>query len=170
MKNKKGFTLVELLAVIVILAVIILIAVNAVLPQMNRARKNSFADEAMNYLKAAETKYVEGALDPSTQSGSTVVYKVNADLNQQYVSKSGYYGKVVLTIDNAGNVTNKQIWITDCKNYMILGKPASGTKIDGSTDVVKYVAASSGTGDNAVTGWDSVAGSGATDAEACPSN
>lgn len=140
MGNKKGFTLVELLAVIVILAVIILIAVNAVLPQMNRARKNSFADEAMNYLKAAETKYVEGALD-TTSDGSTVVIKVNGDLNQKYVSKTGYYGMVVLTVaqsgDNAGNVTAKKIWLTDCKKYMITGQPTSGNEIKG-TNVDAY--------------------------------
>ena len=151
MKNKKGFTLVELLAVIVILAVIILIAVNAVLPQMNRARKNSFADEAMNYLKAAETKYVEGALDPSTESGDTVTFNVDGDLNQKYVSKSGYKGQVQLTLDEGGNVTAKKIWLTDCKNYMVVGKPTSGTKIDGQTDVVKYTAATW----NAVEGLDS---------------
>ena len=150
MKNKKGFTLVELLAVIVILAVIILIAVNAVLPQMNRARKNSFADEAMNYLKAAETAYVEGALDPSNQTGSTVTYKVEGDLNQKYVSKSGYKGQVILTIDNSGNVSSKKIWITDCKNYMIVNAPEEGSKVDGSTDVVKFVLATW----NAVEGLD----------------
>ena len=140
MKNKKGFTLVELLAVIVILAVIILIAVNAVLPQMNRARKNSFADEALNYLKAAETKYVEGAMDAG--SGGTSYTALVGSLNGQYVSKSsssGYRGKVVLTIsdaddETAGNVTAKHIWLTDCKKYMIINKTAD---VKG-TDVAVY--------------------------------
>ena len=149
MKNKKGFTLVELLAVIVILAVIILIAVNAVLPQMNRARKNSFADEAMNYLKAAETKYVEGALNTTTE-GSTVTIGVDTDLNGAYVSKTkgSYKGNITLTIattgDNAGNVTNKSINLTDCKKYMIVN--GSGT-IEG-TDVQAYSASTW----NAITG------------------
>ena len=38
MKNKKGFTLVELLAVIVILAIIMIIAIPAVLQTMESAR------------------------------------------------------------------------------------------------------------------------------------
>ena len=140
MKNKKGFTLVELLAVIVILAVIILIAVNAVLPQMNRARKNSFADEALNYLKAAETKYVEEAMNAGSSSGSET-YTVSADLNGQYVSKSstsGYKGKVILTIattgTNAGNVTNKEVWLTDCNKYMLVAGDADSK----GSNVVTY--------------------------------
>ena len=55
--NKNGFTLVELLAVIVVLAVIMLLAVNAVIPQMNKARKNAFATEAQTFIDAAATYY-----------------------------------------------------------------------------------------------------------------
>ena len=58
MKKKKGFTLVELLAVIVILAVLILIAVTAVLPQMKKSRENAFVDVVYQYLRAVETNTV----------------------------------------------------------------------------------------------------------------
>ena len=57
-KNKKGFTLVELLAVIVILAVVILIAVTAVVPRMNKARENAFVDEALVYIRAGKEAYI----------------------------------------------------------------------------------------------------------------
>ena len=40
--NKKGFTLVELLAVIVVLAIIMIIAIPAVVESMNNAKKGSF--------------------------------------------------------------------------------------------------------------------------------
>ena len=39
--NKKGFTLVELLAVIVVLAIIILIAMPSVMSAMDKARRNA---------------------------------------------------------------------------------------------------------------------------------
>ena len=56
--NKKGFTLVELLAVIVILAVLILIALPNVMSIMNNARNNAFKDEAAAFISAAENQYM----------------------------------------------------------------------------------------------------------------
>ena len=50
--NKKGFTLVELLAVIAILAILVIIALPNVLSMYNEARKNTFVTESIqNTLK-----------------------------------------------------------------------------------------------------------------------
>lgn len=46
MKNKKGFTLVELLAVIVILGVLLLIAVPSITSVINNSKKNTFVSSA----------------------------------------------------------------------------------------------------------------------------
>lgn len=122
MKNKKGFTLVELLAVIVILAVIILIAINAVLPQMAKARKNSFADEVMNYGNGAVNKYVSDNADEDDTTGDigTGVCYTLKQLHGEYVSKndSSYTGIVVLkrNADNA-NLTDKFVFIASNKFY-----------------------------------------------------
>ena len=61
-KDVRGFTLVELLAVIVVLAIIMLIAVNAVLPRMNSAREQAFAIEANALMEAAQTYVVNESL------------------------------------------------------------------------------------------------------------
>lgn len=50
--NRKGFTLVELLSVIVILSVIVLIATNAVVPMADSAKKQVLAMEANSLVKA----------------------------------------------------------------------------------------------------------------------
>lgn len=55
--NKKGFTLVELLAVIVILAIIALIATPIVLNVINEAQEGADARSVEAYAKAVETKY-----------------------------------------------------------------------------------------------------------------
>ena len=57
MKNKNGFTLVELLAVIVILAVVMMIGITAVGPLMERKRKNALITEATAITKAAQTAF-----------------------------------------------------------------------------------------------------------------
>jgi type IV pilus assembly protein PilA len=51
MKKKKGFTLVELLAVIVILAIIMIIAIPAVLNTMQTARKKSFMERERSFIR-----------------------------------------------------------------------------------------------------------------------
>ena len=58
MKNKKGFTLVELLAVIVILAIILVIAVPQILNTINSARLGAFRSTAKLLISQAEKQYL----------------------------------------------------------------------------------------------------------------
>ena len=57
MKNK-GFTLVELLAVIAILAILVIIALPNVLKMFNDAKKNSFLTEAKTLYSEVSKKYI----------------------------------------------------------------------------------------------------------------
>lgn len=131
MKNKKGFTLVELLAVIVILAVVILVAINAVLPQMAKARKNSFADEVMSYAKAAETKYVTESQEDSVEGDITtgICYELS-DLHGEYVTKddSRYSGIVIIKKRTGSNIYDKYAYITSGK-YKYNNKVSSGNLV-----------------------------------------
>lgn len=106
--NNKGFTLVELLAVIVILAVIILIAVNAIIPQMNKARKNSFIDEVAVYAQAAEKAYVANQIDDTTLTCFTIGSGTTAanELNGEYVKKSSATYKGVVKLDAEGKLSS----------------------------------------------------------------
>lgn len=65
--NKKGFTLVELLAVIAILAILVIIALPNVLSMYNQARKDTFVTEVRDHFKAGEQNFL-------LNSGSSVVY------------------------------------------------------------------------------------------------
>lgn len=126
--NKKGFTLVELLAVIVILAVLILIAITAILPQMEKARKSSFADEVYSYAKAAETKYVSDQTSDETSAGNIatgICYEIADDdeskaLTGEYISKKddGYTGIVVIKKKSStSNLFEKYAYISNGKYY-----------------------------------------------------
>jgi type IV pilus assembly protein PilA len=57
MKDKKGFTLVELLAVIVILAIILVIAVPKILNVIESTRTESMESTALLILDSAEREY-----------------------------------------------------------------------------------------------------------------
>lgn len=58
MKNKKGFTLVELLAVIALIGLVLMLVVPNILGLFNRAKKNIFQDELMNIYNSTHQTYV----------------------------------------------------------------------------------------------------------------
>ena len=111
MKNtRKGFTLVELLAVIVILAIIMIIAIPSVLGTMTTARKKSFCEYVTKVYMAAENKYMAaqtlgtgkmGHSYTTTINGKTAyVYSVKTDLGLENVGDyEGYVGVVKPTGD-----------------------------------------------------------------------
>lgn len=140
MGNKKGFTLVELLAVIVILAVIILIAINAVLPQMERARKNAFADEVMNYAKAAETKYVTDAQEDDTTGdiSAGICYNLS-ELHGEYVSKNDdkYTGIVIIVKRGDSNLYDKYAFIKSSKYHFNTPMETTNNKTEPTKPVQK---------------------------------
>ena len=61
MKNK-GFTLVELLAVIAILAILVIIALPNVLKMFNDAKKNSFITETKTIYSEVSKKYISESM------------------------------------------------------------------------------------------------------------
>ena len=87
MKEKnKGFTLVELLAVIVILALIALIATPIILNVINDAKKQAAKDSAYGYMDAVEKYIVSSELEDKSIKDGT--YSVE-DLNSMGVSIKG---------------------------------------------------------------------------------
>ena len=102
MKEKnKGFTLVELLAVIVILALIALIATTIILNVINDAKKQAAKDSAYGYMDAVEKYIVSSELEDKSIKDGT--YRVE-DLNNMGVSVKG-------SIPDNGNIEikNKEV-------------------------------------------------------------
>ena len=83
MKRKnKGFTLVELLAVIVILALIALIATPIILNVINDAKKQAAKDSAYGYMDAVEKYIVSSELeDKSIKDGRYSVEELNKKIS-----------------------------------------------------------------------------------------
>ena len=115
MKNKKGFTLVELLAVIAILAILVIMALPAVLRMYRQARQNSFENEVKTIFKAAKDKYLERQMDPSTEllHGQTVIYSNVSALGTVTLDVSNGSGdfKYCVKVDNNGDV--KQLMVSN---------------------------------------------------------
>ncbi len=62
MKNTKGFTLVELLAVIAILAILVIIALPNVMGMFNQAKENSFTTELKQIYKIAQQTWMNDSM------------------------------------------------------------------------------------------------------------
>ena len=56
--NKKGFTLVELLAVIAILAILILLVTPNILKMFNEGKESIFVQQAQRVMDASNNKYM----------------------------------------------------------------------------------------------------------------
>ena len=98
LKNKKGFTLVELLAVIVVLAIIMVIAVTQVNSTIKKSRTNSFISSYKMLVKEIKSRMaMEGLGDAAT----TIECADAATCATLYdISSSDYDMKV--TSDGAG--------------------------------------------------------------------
>ncbi len=71
--NKKGFTLVELIAVIAILSILLIMALPQVLNLYNDTKEGAFITQVQSVYKAAEEKFVSDQLLPDA-AGSNVTY------------------------------------------------------------------------------------------------
>ena len=120
--NKKGFTLVELLAVIVILAVVMLIAVTAVGPLMAKARKNALGTEGIGMVNAAKTAYQAEQLSGKIKSTETVCFTLNWLCNMNYFEKGcsangvmqdSYTGSVLVSHDSTTGKNTYTYWISN---------------------------------------------------------
>ena len=102
MKNKKGFTLVELLAVIAILAILVIMALPAVLRMFNQARIDTFSNEINTILRTAKQQYLLDGGNAQTWTnadGSTNKLPLTGN------SKLKYYVKM----NGNGQITNIQV-------------------------------------------------------------
>ena len=132
----RGFTLVELLAVIVVLAIVMLLAVQAVLPQMTIARKNAFAIEANAVIEAAQSYVVTEALTSNliiSESGLCVSTDVLAD--GYWKGDVSKYNGFVMIIPKESTQTNYlyKVYLTNQK-YM-----ANGLGIDSGNNQVSII-------------------------------
>ena len=136
--NKKGFTLVELLAVIAILALLVLVAVPNVLGMFNKTKKDTFLTEAKSIFKESASKYISDNMHNSNEGniycksetdsknpldmeiGDTYYYieKDSTGKTIKFVvwNSSGYVTKIVGDNVMLNDVTNDNMTESSVKN------------------------------------------------------
>ena len=95
--KKKGFTLVELLAVIAILAILVIMALPAVLRMFTQARLDSFNNELNTIIRTAKQQYLLGGGEAQTWTnveGSTNKLDLTGNSNLKYSVTMNGQGQV----------------------------------------------------------------------------
>ena len=110
MKNK-GFTLVELLAVIAILAILVIIALPNVLSMFNNAKKDIFLTQAKNIYKEVSKKYIS-----ETMKGNRIAIISNNENKLDVESNNLNYE---IKLDKDGNI--KKFQVSD-ETYCLSGR------------------------------------------------
>ena len=149
MKKKKGFTLVELLAVIVILAVILVIAVPQIMSVIESAKKGSIESTAKLIASSADREYTNRKI-------------LGKDTNIKCSDVSGMnnndYGTCVITFDNRGKATVKVTGKGKFEGYTCNGNSINMEcvkgEIPGSTETdAQYFSYSEVEGGVSITGY-----------------
>ena len=107
--NKKGFTLLELLAVVVVLAIIALIAVPIILNTIDKSKQGAAESSALGYIDAVEKQVMVNKVKSSDAINSGEYTKV--ELNAKGVKVKGKIDDALLTINTKGKVSSGKFCI-----------------------------------------------------------
>ena len=145
MKNKKGFTLVELLAVIAILAILVIIALPNVINMYTKAQKEAFLTETKKLYLESEKKYISSSI-----SGSPVKV-INSEDNTK-LDMTGEKLQYCVLLNNNGKVKNLKVsngrWIASLDNNKTIEDLTINDLEEGNLD--DYECSSSQTSDSKV--------------------
>ncbi len=106
--NKKGFTLVELLAVIAILAILMLLITPNILNLFTQGKKDVFKTQVQRIWKAADQEYITDMMKGETPGPYCYSGESGAGNNELSISENKkllYY----VSFDDAGNVSTLKV-------------------------------------------------------------
>lgn len=125
---KRAYTITEFVAALVILVIIVCLALTAIRPQIKRAKKESFVNEANKIIKIAVNKYTSEIINDESVDDlynhdnddfkGKVCYNIS-DLKGKYLKKlkKSYKGSIEICYSSSC-LYNSRIWLTNGKYYI----------------------------------------------------
>ena len=129
--KKKGFTLVELLAVIAILAILVIIALPNVLKMFNDSKKNSFLTEAKTVYSEVSKKYISESM-----KGNKLSYISSEDNTK--LDMTGKKLQYCVLLNSDGSVKSMKVsngtWVAELSGNKKITDLKSSDLKDGNLD------------------------------------
>ena len=101
MRNKNGYTLVEVLLVIVILSIVLIILIPLIISVVSKSKKQVFVETVNSYLDKVEDKYKKDSSVNTIPKEGVYVYNIQTDLN---VANDKYQGYILLDARDTDNI------------------------------------------------------------------
>ena len=111
--KKRGFTLVELLAVIAILAILVIMALPAVLRMFNQARIDTFSNEVNTIIRTTRQQYLLGGGEPQSFNSSSNKLPLTGNSSLEYCVIIDGNGKITELKATNGNYKYESSGIVD---------------------------------------------------------
>ena len=109
--NKKGFTLVELLAVVAILAILVILVMPNVLESFNTSKVNTFFTNAIKLVPQAQTDYLSDKMANVHQTDFT--YRSDVPANKLSITSTGGLSYCIVVDASSGLITHFEAGNTD---------------------------------------------------------
>ena len=152
--KKKGFTLVELLAVIAILAILVIIALPNVMGMFNTAKQNSFTTEIKEIYKQAQQQWISDSM----MSTDTIKYwRVNGATGASIGNGIDLTGRTQLNyyivIDKSGAITSYFATDGSYQYAYFASSTTDGLQVEDIGDTTKKSGTLSYDSSNATSPW-----------------
>lgn len=96
MKNRKGFTLIEIMAVVVILGIVMMIAVPSVSNYILDSRKSAFANSMDAYVKSLESDFLQETYGDYPDDDEILVVPIEEITLEKNNTKTSPFGDFIL--------------------------------------------------------------------------
>lgn len=129
MINKRGFTLVEVLAVIAILSVLLLIAVPSITKVMENNKKRTFLEDAKRFLSVVESKMESDTSIEYPQDGGYIVFPLEyfneKDFNISPYGTTYSEKNSFVALKNDSSTMEYYVYMTACEQIEVInhGEP-----------------------------------------------
>ena len=125
-KNKKGFSLIELLAVVIIMGILLLVGVTAVSTYISESRKDTYLTNAELYINATRTMYGGEKLSQIVEEGEALLVPIEiTDTDYENKGFKSPYGDLVLERSYVVIVNNN-----DKRSYYVVALDEEGNGIN----------------------------------------